>query len=88
LQSLGDPLTEEEVKVAINQLLGDKAPGPDGFTGAFYKLCWGIIGEDVMMDIITFGKLHVANLHWLNSSNIALLPKIRWCEGHFRFSAH
>jgi hypothetical protein len=26
LQSLGDPLTEEEVKVAINQLLGIKLP--------------------------------------------------------------
>jgi hypothetical protein len=36
LQSLGAPLTDEEVKVAINQLLEDKALGPDGFTGAFY----------------------------------------------------
>ncbi|WVZ96322.1 hypothetical protein U9M48_041977 [Paspalum notatum var. saurae] len=25
----------------------DKAPGPDDFTGRFYKCCWGIIGEDV-----------------------------------------
>jgi hypothetical protein len=43
LASLDDPFTEEEVKHAINLIPGDKAPGPDGFTGAFYKHCWDII---------------------------------------------
>jgi hypothetical protein len=35
LHSLGEPFTEEEVRNAINQMPGDKAPGPDGFTGSF-----------------------------------------------------
>ena len=26
----------------------DKALGPDGFTGAFFKACWEIIKDDVM----------------------------------------
>jgi hypothetical protein len=48
LRPLGDPFTEEEVKHAIFQMPGDKAPGPDGFTGAFFKRCWDIIKGDVM----------------------------------------
>jgi len=27
------------------------APGPDGFTGAFFKACWKIIKDDVMAAI-------------------------------------
>jgi hypothetical protein len=75
LSSLDAAFTEDEVKNAINLLPGDKAPGPDGFTGAFYKSCWDIISEDVMRAINLFGDLHAANFHWLNSANIALLPK-------------
>jgi hypothetical protein len=37
LHSLGEPFTEEEVKEAIKQMPGDKAPGPDGFTGHFLR---------------------------------------------------
>jgi hypothetical protein len=39
LQSLADPFSEEEVRNAINLMPSDKAPGPDGFTGAFFKRC-------------------------------------------------
>jgi hypothetical protein len=53
----------------------DKAPGPDGFTGAFFKICWVIIKEDVMIAVTLIGNLHVASFHWLNYANIALLPK-------------
>jgi hypothetical protein len=35
LHPLGEPFTEEEVKQAIKQMLGDKASGPDCFTGNF-----------------------------------------------------
>ncbi len=30
------PFSEEEVVLALNQISGEKAPGPDGFTLAFY----------------------------------------------------
>jgi exonuclease III len=75
MEGLGDPITEEEVLNAINLLPGDKAPGPDGFTGIFFKKCWGIIKHDVMRVILQFSNLQTANFHWLNTANIAMLPK-------------
>ena len=39
--SLGDPFTEKEVTDAIAQLPKDKAPGPDGFSVAFFKSLLG-----------------------------------------------
>jgi hypothetical protein len=29
----------------------DKASGPNGFTGAFFKACWETISDDVMAAI-------------------------------------
>jgi hypothetical protein len=86
LHSLGDPFTEEEVKCAIDQMPSDKALGPDGFTGMFFKRCWGIIKGDLMRVIHLFGDLHAENFHWLNPANIALLPKKDGAEevGDFR----
>jgi hypothetical protein len=75
LHCLGEPFSEDEVKNAINQMPNDKAPCPDGFTGAFFKKCWEIIKVDIMKVIELFGNLHTENFHWLNSTNIALLPK-------------
>jgi hypothetical protein len=80
LQGLGEPITEDEVKVAIAQMPGDKAPGPDGFTGSFFKRCWETIKGDVMAVVHLFGNLHAENFHWLNSANIALLPKKEGAE--------
>lgn len=39
LDMLDAPISEEEVWNSIKQLPPDKAPGPDGFTGRFYKTC-------------------------------------------------
>lgn len=38
----------EEVKGNINSINPDKAPGPDGFNGFFYKHNWSIIKLDVI----------------------------------------
>jgi hypothetical protein len=48
LEILDVPFTEDEVWNTIKQLPSDKALGPDGFTGRFYKSCWSIIKKDVM----------------------------------------
>ena len=34
---LEQPFTEQEIKLAIDELSADKAPGPDGFTGTFFQ---------------------------------------------------
>lgn len=39
LSELDQPLTEEEIKRGISQIPQDRAPGPDGYTGLFYKVC-------------------------------------------------
>jgi hypothetical protein len=80
LSNLGAPFSEEEVLRAITQMPSDKAPDPDGFTGAFFKKCWGTIKNDIMAVIDRFGELHVHGFHWLNSANIALLPKKEGAE--------
>jgi hypothetical protein len=51
LQTLEFLITEEEILNTIKQLPLDKAPGPDGFTGQFYKCCWPIIKDDILAAI-------------------------------------
>ena len=77
---LGDDFTEGEIKGAVFGSASDKAPGPDGFTGAFFKSCWDIIKADLVAVVNQFSTLHTANLHWLNSANIALIPKKEGAE--------
>lgn len=36
-KNLGDPITEQEVQVAITTMQSGKSPAPDGFTVEFYK---------------------------------------------------
>lgn len=57
LSSLGDPFMEKEVTDAIAQLPKDKAPGPDGFSVAFFKACWDTIRGDVMAVVNNFSDL-------------------------------
>ncbi|RVW61121.1 hypothetical protein CK203_020538 [Vitis vinifera] len=41
-------LSEAEIYAALMGMNGDKAPGPDGFTVAFWQNCWEIVKEDVL----------------------------------------
>jgi hypothetical protein len=41
----------------------------------FFRRCWGTIKDDVMEVVHRFESLHVEHFHWLNSANVALLPK-------------
>jgi hypothetical protein len=48
LQDLDDMFTEEEIWRVVKDLHPDRAPGPDGFTGAFYQRAWPIIKGDIL----------------------------------------
>jgi hypothetical protein len=80
LSDLELPFTEEEVWRTIKQLPSDKAPGPDGYTGRFYKACWAIIKEDIMAAISAVWSRKLANFGVLNSAYITLLPKREGAE--------
>ena len=43
-----NPFTVEEVFIALSNLNGDKALGPDGFTMAFWQFSWDIVKEYIM----------------------------------------
>nr|GEV80291.1 sugar transport protein 13 [Tanacetum cinerariifolium] len=54
----------------------DKSPGPDGFSAAFFKDAWAVVGNEVIKAIREFftnGKL----LKELNHTIISLIPKVQ-----------
>lgn len=57
------------------EMPGEKAPGPDGYIGIFYKSVWELIKHDVLAAIIFFYCQHDHQLNLLNSSHIVLIPK-------------
>jgi len=69
------PFSEEEVWNTIKHLPSDKAPGPDGYTGRFYKMCWNIIKPDVLAALAVVQSGNFRNLQLLNTALLTLLPK-------------
>lgn len=47
-QMLLRPLELSEIRSAVFSLDPDSAPGPDGFTGVFFRHCWDIIATDLL----------------------------------------
>jgi hypothetical protein len=39
---------EGEVLEVLKAMNGDKASGPDGFSMAFFQVCWVVLKEDIM----------------------------------------
>lgn len=75
LSDLEVPFSAEEIKAAVFSTHGEKAPGPDGFTGEFFKRFWEIISADVIAAMQQVYELRGRRLGLLNTANIALLPK-------------
>jgi hypothetical protein len=75
LQDLEDPFDEEEIKKIIMRLPNEKAPGPDGFIGLFYKKCWNIIKFNLMEALGAFHSLRTRKLDLVNEAHVVLLPK-------------
>ena len=77
--------TEEEVHSALMDMNGDKAPGPDGFTMAFWQFCWEFVKEEVLE---MFKEFHEQNvfLKSLNTMFLVLIPTKGGAEelGDFR----
>ena len=73
--SLSHPITNEEIKSALFSIPDNKAPGPDGFNGLFFKTAWNIIGPDFIAAIRFFFS-HNTLPCCVNATSITLVPKI------------
>ncbi|GKD81494.1 hypothetical protein Tco_1348333 [Tanacetum coccineum] len=68
-------VSDEEINNAMFDIGDYKAPSPDGFTSAFFKKGWDIVGSDVCKatrEFFTNGRL----LKEINHTFIALIPKV------------
>lgn len=67
--------SEEEVWATIKEMPSDRAPGPNGFTGLFYKVSWAIIKTDVMNAVNALWSLDARSFNLLNDALLVLLRK-------------
>ena len=73
-EKLERPFEEEEIKRALFQCEGDKAPGPDGFSMAALQEGWEIVKDDMMRVFQEFFDNGVVNAR-TNATYICLIPK-------------
>jgi len=73
-RDLDQEVTEEEIREAAFSMQQDKAPGPDGFTVAFYRNHWDTIKKDFVRMVKNVFKNHKMGDN-TKSSHLALIPK-------------
>ncbi|XP_021762917.1 uncharacterized protein LOC110727647 [Chenopodium quinoa] len=74
-QQLMAPFTAAEIKNAIFHIGNDKSPGPNGFTAAFFKSHWSIVGTQVTSTIQYFFARGYMLKDW-NRTFLVLLAKV------------
>ncbi|RVW52500.1 putative serine/threonine protein kinase IREH1 [Vitis vinifera] len=84
-EDLEMPFSEEEIHFALMEMRGDKAPGLDGFTVAFWQDCWDFVKEEVV-DLFKEFFEHGSFAKSLNTTFLVLIPKKGGAEdlGDFR----
>jgi exonuclease III len=75
LSDLDVPFSLEELKRAVFDTPTDKAPGPDGFSGGFFRTSWNVIKEDLLRALNKFYNLNDPSFDKLNTAFFILLPK-------------
>ncbi|GKD48581.1 putative RNA-directed DNA polymerase, eukaryota, reverse transcriptase zinc-binding domain protein [Tanacetum coccineum] len=69
------PFSHDEIKRAVWDCGGNRAPGPDGFTFKFFTSFWDLIVDDVERFVQEFFHSNLFP-NGCNSSFIALIPKV------------
>ncbi|WMV30397.1 hypothetical protein MTR67_023782 [Solanum verrucosum] len=67
-------IEEQEILESIRACTGDKSPGPDGLSMAFFKQCWEVIKKDLVAAIRNFHEEGLFERS-LNATFVALIPK-------------
>ncbi|GKE43718.1 hypothetical protein Tco_1471002, partial [Tanacetum coccineum] len=75
-------ITNSEIKGTLFSMSEEKYPGSNGFTTAFFKKAWNVVGNDVTCAIREF----FSNEWWSGLWNVLHLPPIRF-EGMEIFMA-
>ena len=65
---------KDEILLALQSSNGDKAPGPNGFTMAFFQKCWQVVESDVLVVFEEFYELCTFKKSF-NATFLALIPK-------------
>ncbi|XP_021774244.1 uncharacterized protein LOC110738176 [Chenopodium quinoa] len=68
------PFSASEIKAAMFSIDDAKSPRPDGFTSAFFKSHWSVVGSSVI-EAIQYFFLHGHLLKEWNRTFIVLIPK-------------
>ncbi|KAK1323844.1 hypothetical protein QJS10_CPA02g01130 [Acorus calamus] len=69
------PFSADEIEAVVKALPINKAPGPDGYPGEFYKKMWPIIKDDIIAAITNFHQHGDIPRTW-GSTHIVLIPKV------------
>ncbi|XP_028113902.1 uncharacterized protein LOC114311939 [Camellia sinensis] len=73
--------SEEEIRAAVKDCVGNKALGPDSFNLAYFQKFWLLIKADLLKFFKEFHR-HERLVLGLNSSFISLIPKVENPVGH------
>ena len=73
-ENLEIPFSKNEIQLALMEMNGDKALGPDGFTMAFWQSCWEFVKVEILE---MFKEFHEQSsfLKSLNNTFLVLIPK-------------
>jgi hypothetical protein len=86
LQELDEMFSEEEIWGVVKDLHPDRAPGPDGFTRAFYQRAWPVIKRDIIVGLFKLSVGGGRGFARLNRALITLIPK-KWMPWRLRTTA-
>ena len=74
----------EDIKEVVDGMEDDKAPGPDGFSVNFIKVCWGIVQKDLFKMVIKSQRCDKIGGS-TNSTFLALITKEKDANSFDRF---
>ncbi|XP_019257815.1 PREDICTED: uncharacterized protein LOC109236038 [Nicotiana attenuata] len=76
---LQSPFEEQEIWDSVKACAGDKTPGPDGFSMAFFNNCWDVVKKEAVATIQNFYDQGVFEKS-MNATFVALIPKMLLTE--------
>ena len=77
-------ITLEELKLTLEDIEEDKAPGLDGFSARFIKVCWDIVHKDFLKVVLKYQHCEKIGGS-TNSTFLALIPKEKDAVSFDRF---